>query len=100
MALTRSSGNPVYTSWTIARLHYLFPQPVDARLGRRDGISADFCNRCFHASYLAGSLRKLRERHPMKNINGDWIADRLAELVVVGYAVFFLWSVARSSGWF
>jgi hypothetical protein len=34
------------------------------------------------------------------NRNGEWIADRLAELVVVGYAVFFLWAVARSSGWF
>jgi len=33
----------------------------------------------------------------MKIGNGDWIPDRLAELVVVGYAVFFLWEVARSS---
>jgi hypothetical protein len=35
----------------------------------------------------------------MADWNSDWIIDRLADLLVLAYVLFFLWSVARVSGW-
>jgi len=34
----------------------------------------------------------------MADWNRDWIIDRLADTLVLAYALFFLWSVARVSG--
>jgi len=36
----------------------------------------------------------------MADRNSDWIPDRLADLVVLAYVLFFLWSLVRVLGWF
>jgi hypothetical protein len=35
----------------------------------------------------------------MANGNSDMIAERLADLLIAAYVLFFLWSIVRLIGW-
>ena len=36
----------------------------------------------------------------MANGNSEWIAERLADVLVAAYVLFFLWSNVQLLGWF